>query len=116
LIFGIFFAFSETAEKENTEEQYDDEEDGDSNPVGKLQEICMKRHWRPPHYETISEEGLPHERVFKMKCIIENMDFNETGIGKSKRLAKRKAAHLMIKRLKEENLADSDELTVSSII
>ena len=68
----------------------------------------MKRHWRPPLYETISEEGLPHERVFQMKCIIENMDFTEIGAGKSKRLAKRKAAQLMIKRLKDENLADDD--------
>ena len=73
----------------------------------------MKKHWRPPHYETISEEGLPHERVFKMNCIIENMDFTETGVGKSKRLAKRKAAQTMIKRLKDENLADSDDVAVS---
>ncbi|XP_054168871.1 RISC-loading complex subunit tarbp2-like [Oppia nitens] len=86
----------------------DNDTTDDSNPVGKLQEICMKRHWRPPLYETISEEGLPHERVFKMKCIIENMDFSETGVAKSKRLAKRKAALLMIKRLKDENLADDD--------
>ena len=94
----------------------EEDEDIDTNPVGKLQEICMKKHWRPPHYETISEEGLPHERVFKMKCHIENMGFCETGIGKSKRLAKRKAAHLMIKRLKEENLADCDDVSVMPIL
>ncbi|CAG2158792.1 unnamed protein product [Oppiella nova] len=91
-------------------EEVGDEEDDGTNPVGKLQEICMKRHWRPPLYKTVSEDGLPHERVFKMVCVIENMDFNETGVGKSKRLAKRRAAHLMIKRLKDENLADAEDV------
>ncbi|CAG2105903.1 unnamed protein product [Medioppia subpectinata] len=104
---------SEANESEMIEEKSgdgDDEEGSDTNPVGKLQEICMKRHWRPPLYETVSEEGLPHERIFKMKCIIENMDFSETGVGKSKRLAKRKAAQLMTKRLKDENLADNEDI------
>ena len=115
--FELFFNFdtnlSESYENENICEKCDDDEEGgDSNPVGKLQEICMKKHWRPPHYETICEDGLPHERTFKMSCIIENMDFKEEGVGKSKRLAKRKAAHNMIKRLKDENLADSDDVSV----
>lgn len=83
----------------------------ETNPVGKLQEICMKRHWRPPRYETINEEGLPHERIFSMECFIENMRFCEIGIAKSKKLAKRKAAHQMLLRLQSENLTEADELT-----
>ena len=108
----LIFSDSNETESLNESRCEDDEEGGDSNPVGKLQEICMKKHWRPPHYDTVSEDGLPHERVFKMCCIIENMDFTEEGVGKSKRLAKRKAALNMIVRLKNENLADCDEVAV----
>ncbi|XP_064456148.1 RISC-loading complex subunit TARBP2-like isoform X2 [Ornithodoros turicata] len=74
------------------------EEDGiPGNPVGELQERCMKERWRPPYYETVAEEGLPHERTFAISCLVNN--FNEIGMGKSKRLAKRQAAHKMIQLL-----------------
>ena len=36
----------------------------EANPIGKLQEICMKKYWHPPVYEDIGEKGAPHERVF----------------------------------------------------
>lgn len=71
------------------------EEDGiPGNPVGALQELCMKLRWRPPFYETVIEEGLPHERTFGISCLVNNL--SEMGKGKSKRLAKRQAAHKMI--------------------
>lgn len=71
------------------------EEDGiPGNPVGQLQEMCMKRRWRPPFYETELEEGLPHERTFGIMCVVNNQ--TEMGFGKSKRLAKRQAAYKMI--------------------
>ncbi|CAN7997122.1 unnamed protein product [Ixodes hexagonus] len=71
------------------------EEDGiPGNPVGALQELCMKLRWRPPFYETVIEEGLPHERTFGISCLVNNL--SEMGKGKSKRLAKRQAAYKMI--------------------
>lgn len=74
------------------------EEDGiPGNPVGALQERCMKRRWRPPFYETVAEEGLPHERTFGISCLVNNL--SEIGMGKSKRLAKRQAAHKMLQFL-----------------
>ena len=48
---------------------YDDGIQG--NPVGLLQELCMSRRWPPPTYDLSHEEGLPHERSFTIKCIIE---------------------------------------------
>lgn len=54
----------------------------------------MKLRWRPPFYETVIEEGLPHERTFGISCLVNNL--SEMGKGKSKRLAKRQAAHKMI--------------------
>ncbi|XP_077556383.1 protein Loquacious-like isoform X1 [Haemaphysalis longicornis] len=75
------------------------EEDGIAgNPVGELQELCMKLRWRPPFYETVIEDGLPHERTFGISCLVNNL--NEMGKGKSKRLAKRQAAKKMIELIK----------------
>lgn len=91
------------AEQEETQEN-------DLNPVGKLQEICMKKRWRPPTYDTIEEIGLPHERVFTMTCQIEHTDVNVkvTGRGKSKKQAKRSAAHEMIAKLESLNICHAD--------
>ena len=46
-------------------------------------------------YSVASPQGLPHERSFTIKCIIEGKHL-EVGAGKSKKLAKRQAANKMI--------------------
>lgn len=77
---------------------YDD--DGISgNPVGELQEMCMNRRMAPPLYEVGLEEGAPHERCFIIVCSV-GTSLKESGSGKSKKLAKRQAAHKMLKTLK----------------
>ncbi|XP_017047850.1 interferon-inducible double-stranded RNA-dependent protein kinase activator A homolog isoform X2 [Drosophila ficusphila] len=69
------------------------------NPIGWLQEMCMQRRWPPPSYETETEVGLPHERLFTIACSI--LNYREMGKGKSKKIAKRLAAHRMWMRLQE---------------
>lgn len=69
------------------------------NPIGWLQEMCMSRRWPPPSYDMEHEEGLPHERQFTIACHV--LKFREIGTGKSKKLAKRMAAHKMWKVLQE---------------
>ncbi|XP_076752633.1 protein Loquacious-like isoform X1 [Xylocopa sonorina] len=64
-----------------------------TNPIGALQEMCMSRHWPPPKYTIENEEGLPHERQFTIVCSI--LKYREVGQGKSKKVAKRHAAHKM---------------------
>ncbi|XP_050310803.1 RISC-loading complex subunit tarbp2-like isoform X3 [Anthonomus grandis grandis] len=88
------------------------------NPIGWLQEMCMSRRWPPPFYEMENEEGLPHERQFTIACQVLSM--REIGTGKSKKLAKRFAAHKMWQALQDlpmegNNLPgfDSDEDTVN---
>lgn len=54
---------------------YDDKIPG--NPIGTLQEMCMSRHWPPPCYEMVNEEGLPHERLFTIACVV--FKHRETG-------------------------------------
>lgn len=84
---------------------YDDGIQG--NPVGLLQELCMSRRWPPPTYDLSHEEGLPHERSFTIKCIIEGKHI-EVGAGKSKKLAKRQAANKMIQRLRDQPVENED--------
>ncbi|XP_031783443.1 interferon-inducible double-stranded RNA-dependent protein kinase activator A homolog isoform X6 [Nasonia vitripennis] len=85
-----------------------------NNPIGSLQEMCMSRHWPPPKYSMEGEEGLPHERQFTIVCSI--LKYRQVGQGKSKKLAKRQAAHKMWQSLQDTNSnrtqgVDEDENT-----
>ncbi|XP_053958852.1 interferon-inducible double-stranded RNA-dependent protein kinase activator A homolog isoform X2 [Anastrepha ludens] len=80
------------------------------NPIGWLQEMCMSRRWPPPTYETETEVGLPHERLFTIACSI--LNYREVGKGKSKKIAKRLAAHKMWTRL-QENPLDNNQICES---
>lgn len=77
------------------------------NPIGWLQELCMARRWPPPSYETEMEVGLPHERQFTIACVV--LKHREIGQGKSKKIAKRLAAHKMWLRLQDTPL-DSNQI------
>ncbi|XP_011638594.1 RISC-loading complex subunit tarbp2-like isoform X3 [Pogonomyrmex barbatus] len=83
-----------------------------NNPIGALQEMCMSRHWPPPKYTMEGEEGLPHERQFTIVCSI--LKYREVGQGKSKKVAKRHAAHKMWQALHDMNNqapnVDEDEI------
>lgn len=61
--------------------------------------MCMSRRWPPPFYDMESEEGLPHERMFTIACQV--FKHREIGTGKSKKLAKRQAAHKMWQALQD---------------
>ncbi|XP_044271473.1 RISC-loading complex subunit tarbp2-like isoform X1 [Tribolium madens] len=76
------------------------------NPIGWLQEMCMSRRWPPPSYEMEHEEGLPHERQFTIACQV--LKFKEVGTGKSKKLAKRMAAHKMWQALQDMPLESNN--------
>ena len=79
---------------------YDDGIEG--NPVGDLQEICMNRRMQPPVYEVSLEEGQPHERKFVIVCKVGK--HQESGSGKSKKLAKRLSANKMLQTLRNHPL------------
>ncbi|XP_076671282.1 protein Loquacious-like isoform X1 [Andrena cerasifolii] len=77
-----------------------------TNPIGALQEMCMSRHWPPPKYSMENEEGLPHERKYTIVCSI--LKYREVGQGKSKKVAKRHAAHKMWQALHDMNTESSN--------
>lgn len=68
------------------------------NPIGMLQELCTSLHLPPPIYRTVSEDGLPHQRLFTVSCNVS--EYNHTGVGKSKKIAKRLAANNLFLMLK----------------
>lgn len=76
------------------------------NPVGKLQEICMKMRVNPPDYDTCNEKGLAHERVFMISCTIASLNMTTLGEGRSKKLAKRQAAEHMLSKLETSEIHD----------
>jgi dsRNA-specific ribonuclease len=78
----------------------------EANPVGKLQEICMKMRVNPPDYDTCDERGLAHERVFFLSCRIASLNLSSMGQGRSKKLAKRQAAELMLAQLESSGIYD----------
>lgn len=78
----------------------------EANPVGKLQEICMKMRVNPPDYVTIGEQGLAHERIFVLTCHIASLDLTSIGDGRSKKLAKRQAAEIMLSKLESSEIYD----------
>lgn len=47
----------------------------DMNPIGKLQEICMKKFWHPPVYEDKSVKGEPHERMFYVRALFASANY-----------------------------------------
>lgn len=83
----------------------------EANPVGKLQEICMKMRVNPPDYETCDEQGLAHERIFILSCKIASLNMTTLGNGRSKKLAKRQAAEHMLTKLESCELFDKPKTT-----
>ncbi|CAG0885507.1 unnamed protein product [Darwinula stevensoni] len=67
------------------------------NPIGALQEFCVARKWPHPYYETVAEEGPPHDRTFKLRVTVG--EYQEIGDGKKKKIAKSLAASKMMKVL-----------------
>lgn len=86
----------------------------ETNPVGKLQEICMKMRVNPPDYETCNEKGLAHERVFVLSCKIASLNLTTLGEGRSKKLAKREAAENMLSKLDSSEIYDDKTSNVKS--
>nr|XP_060635754.1 interferon-inducible double-stranded RNA-dependent protein kinase activator A [Anolis sagrei ordinatus] len=65
-----------------------------TNPVGSLQELAIQKGWKLPEYSMAQETGPAHKREFTVTCRIEA--FVETGMGTSKKLAKRNAAEKLL--------------------
>lgn len=83
----------------------------EANPIGDLLEITQKCSLRPPTFEFSEDDGPAHNKQFT--CLIKFGDITETGVGRTKKLAKRNAATKLLVNLKnnsnflKENHVDS---------
>ena len=75
-----------------------------SNFVGRLQEMTMKRGWGEPEYETCACDGPVHQRQFETKVILGDRQF--TGKAGNKKESKRKAAEAMLTSLEETGFTE----------
>uniref|UniRef100_A0A4W4FGG3 Protein kinase, interferon-inducible double stranded RNA dependent activator n=1 Tax=Electrophorus electricus TaxID=8005 RepID=A0A4W4FGG3_ELEEL len=71
------------------------------------QELAMRRAWRLPEYVVCMEAGPDHKKEFTVICRLETL--TETGIGNSKKNAKKVAAEKMLEKL--QSLSGSPEIT-----
>jgi len=62
------------------------------NPITPLQEICRKRHWKPPRYVYTQISSAPLDPVFRVEMYVNDEKVAEAK-GRSKKEAKRKPAH-----------------------
>ena len=60
------------------------------------------------------EKGAPHERCFVIVCSVGG-NLKENGTGKSKKLAKRQAAHRMLQTLKSMPVERDNEQSLATI-
>lgn len=79
----------------------DGSETGENDAKSALQEYLQARGREMPAYETVGEEGPPHDRVFTAAVLIDGREAAR-GTGKSKKRAEQEAArealNLIIKR------------------
>jgi len=83
------------------------------NPVGELNDLCMRVRITPPKYESVGEEGKPHARVYFVECSLTSK-IKETGRGRNKKHAKRVAASAVLKILQDTGKLNGDLATIFS--
>ncbi len=71
------------------------------DPKTELQEYMQAKKLSLPVYSVINECGPPHDRVFTVKCAIENLAETIVADGKSRRNAEQLAAVIALRKIKE---------------
>ncbi len=71
------------------------------DPKTRLQEFLQSRGESLPRYALVSQQGYPHEQVFKVACHVELLDVPSEGCGSSRKQAEQRAAATALKRLSE---------------
>lgn len=69
------------------------------DPKTRLQEYMQARQLDIPDYTLISEEGLSHEKTFKVECSIALFDKPFVGTGVSRKKAEQHSAEIMLKKI-----------------
>lgn len=70
----------------------------DKDPKSVLQELVQSRGYLPPMYQTVSEQGPEHEKIFVVEVYLDSQSIGQ-GIGHSKQSAAKLAAMDALKKL-----------------
>jgi ribonuclease-3 len=69
------------------------------DPKTRLQEYLQSRGLKLPVYELIGERGADHDKMFTIKCTIEDLQLETTATAKSRRKAEQSAAAAAIAKI-----------------
>ena len=69
------------------------------DPKTRLQEHLQGKQLPLPKYDVLSIEGSAHEQIFKIKCVVKDIEKSIVGLGASRRIAEKKAAAQALKLL-----------------
>ncbi len=75
------------------------DQDQAKDPKTTLQEFLQARHLPLPAYRVIEEAGEAHERLFRVECLVADLDTPVIAEGRSKRNAEQAAASMALERL-----------------
>ena len=86
------------------------------NPVGDLQEMCLAKKWALPKYLLVSEQWPLHAIVFTIS--VEVLHFEAIGSERSKKLARKQAAFIMLRVLSESDVDSSSscDLVLAGVV
>lgn len=69
------------------------------HPVSALGELCNKRKWGAPVYDTVHESGPAHRRDFLIKVCVNGIEYQPSIASNNKKLAKVQAATVCLQEL-----------------
>jgi ribonuclease-3 len=69
------------------------------DPKTRLQEFLQSRKFELPEYSILEETGKAHNRHYKVKCMINELDIDSVGEGSSRRKAEQAAAANILDRI-----------------
>ncbi|XP_025198322.1 uncharacterized protein LOC112596755 [Melanaphis sacchari] len=69
------------------------------NPIGALQELCIIYKWTPPFYNFKENKNQKERKTILYKVICKILHLQTMGTARTKKEAKRKAAHLMFEKI-----------------
>lgn len=72
------------------------------DPKTRLQEWLQARKQSLPFYELVNASGKPHQQTFTIRCVIDGVDMEVLGKGKSRRKAEQEAAEVALSHLSKK--------------
>lgn len=73
------------------------------DPKTRLQEYLQAKKYSLPQYKVVSVNGKEHAQIFQVDCFVQELNFNISSEGSSRRIAEQKGAELMLEKIAMDN-------------